>query len=40
MTTAGKVTPDWATFAVEGPAEVPDERGRVWLEWSATVEAG
>jgi hypothetical protein len=34
---AGDGRPDWATFEVTGPVEVPDARGRVWFEYRATV---
>lgn len=29
---------DWSTLEVTGPSKVPDARGRVWFEYSATVE--
>ena len=38
VTTAARVTPDWTTFAVEAPTEVSHGHGRVWFDWTATVE--
>jgi hypothetical protein len=32
-------TPRWDTFAVTGPREFADLRGRVWYEYRATVES-
>ena len=31
--------PEWATLRVVGPVEVVGARGRVWYEWTATVDA-
>lgn len=28
---------DWSTLEVQGPAQVPGARGRVWFEYRATV---
>ncbi len=39
MVLAGGTTPDWSTLIVEGPVETPGLHGRVWFEWSASVEA-
>ena len=37
MAAAGGGAPDWSTFSVEGPVEVPGVRGRIWFEWAASV---
>ena len=31
--------PDWDTLVVTGPKETTDANGRVWFEYSATVQA-
>ena len=31
--------PDWATLRVLGPDEVVRDRGEVWYEWTAAVDA-
>jgi hypothetical protein len=31
--------PDWDTLVVTGPKETSDGNGRVWFEYSATVQA-
>jgi hypothetical protein len=31
--------PDWSTLVVEGPSEAAGLHGRIWFEWTATVEA-
>ena len=36
---AGGAVPDWTTLEVEGPTEQPGMHGRVWFEWTATVNA-
>ena len=38
MALAAAATPDWSTLTVPGPTEVLGARGRVWCEWTATVE--
>jgi hypothetical protein len=31
--------PLWDTFEVTGPVKLADARGRIWLEYRATVES-
>jgi hypothetical protein len=31
--------PLWATFNVAGPVQTMDARGRIWFEYTATVES-
>jgi hypothetical protein len=32
-------TPDWETLRVTEPVQVIGQHGRVWYEWTATVQA-
>jgi hypothetical protein len=32
-------TPDWDTLRITEPVEVIGQHGRVWYEWTATVDA-
>jgi hypothetical protein len=34
-----RTVPDWATLRVVGPDEVVGDRGQVWYEWTAAVDA-
>jgi hypothetical protein len=34
----GRELPAWDTFAVEGPVQAIDTRGRTWFEYRASVE--
>ncbi len=39
MATDDGVMPDWSTLQVTGPATSLDGLGRMWFEWTGTVEA-